>query len=41
MLALFFEGCAYHERSDLFWARTSKASWYITHISGISKEKAI
>lgn len=41
MLALFFEGCAYHERCDLFWAGLLKAYWYITHVSGISKEKAI
>lgn len=25
MLALFFEGCAYHERCDLFWAGTFKS----------------
>lgn len=39
MLALFFEGCAYHERCDCFWAGTLK-SFLVYHISGISKEKS-
>lgn len=39
MLALFFEGCAYHERCDCFWAGTLK-SLLVYHISGISKEKS-
>lgn len=39
MLALFFEGCAYHERCDCFWAGALK-SLLVYHISGISKEKS-
>lgn len=39
MFALFFEGCAYHERCDCFWAGTLK-SLLVYHISGISKEKS-
>lgn len=39
MLALFFEGCAYHERCDYFWAGTLK-SLLVYHTSGISKEKS-
>lgn len=39
MLALFFEGCAYCERCDLFWARTFKTLLaYHSHFWNLKRE---